>query len=85
MFEAFHKLFAYTIVFTVGLIVSLVEVPIKAILFWVALILYIAISFTAPLWVTCDTENIANFIKSSLKLKLRWTKKAMRAYRDALI
>lgn len=85
MFESLHKLFAYTIVFTVGLIVSLVEIPVKVILFLVALVLYVVISLTAPLWVECDTENIANFIKNSLKLKLHWTKKVMRAYRTALI
>ena len=80
-----HKLFAYMIVFLVGGIVAIIEIPVRVALFVVALVLYIAISLTAPLWVNCDTENIANFIKASLRVKPTWMKKAMRAYRDALI
>lgn len=80
-----HKLFAYAIVFLAGGIVAIIEIPVRAALFWIALILYIVIALTAPLWVNCDTENLANFIKDSLKVKPRWTKKVMRAYRDALI
>lgn len=80
-----HKLFAYAIVFLVGGIVALIEIPVRSALFWIALILYIVIALTAPLWVKCDTEKVSAFIKSSLLVKPIWMKKAMRAYRDALI
>lgn len=80
-----HKLFAYATVFLVGGIVALIEIPVRSALFWIALILYVAIALTAPLWVNCDTEKVAVFIKSSLLVKPIWMKKAMRAYRDALI
>lgn len=80
-----HRLFAYAIVFLAGGIVAIIEIPVRAALFWIALILYIVIALTAPLWVNCDTETVANFIKDSLKVKPKWMKKVMRAYRDALI
>lgn len=80
-----HKLFAYAIVFLVGGIVAIIEIPVRAIFFVVALIVYVVVVLTAPLWVECDTEDIADFVKTSLKFKLRWVKKIMRAYKDALI
>lgn len=85
MFEQIHRLFAYAIVFLAGGVVAIVEIPVRAILFVVALLVYVVVALTAPLWVECDTEDIAGFVKTSLKFKLRWTKKIMRAYRDALI
>lgn len=85
MFEQLHHLFAYVVILLVGCVVAIVEVPFRAGLFWIALFLYVAIVLTAPLWVNYDTEKVANFIKDSLAVKPKWTKKAMRAYRDALI
>ena len=80
-----HKLFAYAIVFLVGGIVAIIEIPVRALFFVVALLVYVVVTLTAPLWVECDTEQMANFIKDSLKMRPKWMKKVMRAYRDALI
>lgn len=85
MFEQLHRLFTYAIILLVGCVVAIVEVPFRAVLFWIALFLYVAIVITAPLWVNCDTEQVAKFIKDSLNVKPKWMKKAMRAYRDALL
>ena len=87
MFEQLHRLFSYTIILLVGCVVALIELPVRLILFCVALILYVAIVFTAPLWawVDYDPEKVSKFIKGSLNVKPKWMKKAMRAYRDALL
>lgn len=85
MLEQLHRLFAYAIVFTVGLIVATIEVPLMAIRFIAALSLYLVMSITAPIWAKFDIQDEADFIKNSMRFKLVWTKKAMRAYRDALL
>ena len=85
MFEQLHRLFTYVVILLVGCVVAFFEVPFRAGLFWIALILYVAIVLTAPLWVNRNTEKVTNFIKDSLVTKPKWMKKAMRAYRDALL
>lgn len=85
MFEQLHRLFSYTIILLVGCVVVIFEAPFRAILFWIALIIYVAIVLTAPLWVNCNTDKISKFIKDSLNVKPKWMKKVMRAYRDALL
>lgn len=87
MFEQLHRLFTYAVILLVGCVVAIFEVPFRAALFWIALVLYVAIVITAPLWVwiNCDTEQVAKFIKDSLNVKPIWMKKVMRAYRDALL
>ena len=85
MFKQLHRLFSYTIILLVGCVVAIFEVPFRAALFWIALILYIVIALTAPLWVYCDTEKVAKFVASSFNVRPTWTKKAMRTYRDALL
>lgn len=85
MFEQLHRLFTYTVILLVGCVVAIFEVPFRAALFWIALIIYVAMVLTAPLWVNCNTDKISKFIKDSLNVKLIWMKKVMRAYRDALI
>ena len=84
MFEQLHRLFTYVVILLVGCVVAIFEVPFRAALFWIALILYVALVLTAPLWVNCDTEKVAKFIVSSLRVRPIWMKKVMRAYRDAL-
>jgi hypothetical protein len=85
MFEQLHRLFTYTVILLVGCVVAIFEVPFRAALFWIALVLYVAMVLTAPLWVNCYTEKVANFIKDSLNVRPIWMKKVMRAYRDALL
>lgn len=85
MFEQLHRLFAYIIILLIGCVVAIFEVPFRAALFWIALIIYVAMVLTAPLWVNCNTDKISKFIKDSLNVKPIWMKKVMRAYRDALI
>lgn len=82
--EKFHTTFAWIVVLTVGLIVSIVELPIKAICFIVALVLYTLFSLTAPLWVNTNISWCGDFIMWSFSIKCRIALKVMKAYAKAL-
>lgn len=84
MFEKFHKIFAWIIVFSVGLICAIIELPIKVVCFITALAFYVFFSITAPLWNNFDMGWCGSFIEWSFTLKFRLALKAMRAYHKAL-
>lgn len=84
MFDKFHKIFAWIIVLVVGLIMFVVELPIKVVCFLTALVLYVFFSISAPLWVNFDMGWCGAFIEWSFTLKFRLALKAMRVYYKAL-
>ena len=84
MFEKFHKIFAWIVVFSVGLICASIELPIKVMCFITALVFYVFFSITAPLWINFDMGWCGSFIEWSFTLKFRFALKAIRAYHRAL-
>ena len=84
MTDRFHRPFSWVIVLTIGLIVCIIEAPIKMISFLTALVLYIVFSITAPLWIKTNLGWCGDFINWSFSLKFRMAIKVMRAYCKAL-
>lgn len=84
MLNKFHKTFSWTIVFLVGLITATIELPIKLGHFLGALLLYLILAITAPLWVGFNRDYLESFIRKGFSFKFRIAIKAMRAYYKAL-